>query len=136
VKRRIISIVVVVLLFGLAARAHHSIAGVYDDSQRQTIEGVVTRVRFVNPHPSVEMAVTNGSGIAQQWRLEMDNRHELVAIGFTVETLKPGDRVVVTGSPARRQAQSLYIRRLDRPSDGFWYEQIGPTPRIRALGLR
>lgn len=131
-ERRIVSIVVVFVVLGLTARAHHSISGVYDDSRRQTIEGVVTRLRFVNPHPSVEMAVTDGNGIAEQWRLEMDNRHELVAIGFTVETLKPGDRVVVTGSPARRQARSLYIRRLDRASDGFWYEQVGPTPRIRA----
>jgi hypothetical protein len=53
-----------------------------------------------------------------------------VQIGFTRETLEPGDRIVVVGSPARRQAQSLYVRRLDRPSDGFWYEQVGATPRI------
>ena len=130
-ERRILSVVVVCVLFGMATHAHHSISGVYDDSQRQTIEGVVTRFQFVNPHPFVVTVVTDGNGVAQQWRLEMDNRHELVAIGVTSETLEQGDRIVVTGSPARRQARSLYIRRLDRPSDGFWYEQVGATPRIR-----
>jgi hypothetical protein len=38
---------------------------------------------------------------------------------------------VVAGSPARHEARSLYVRRIDRPSDGFWYEQVGATPRIR-----
>jgi hypothetical protein len=63
--------------------------------------------------------------------MEMDNRRELSQIGFTETTLKPGDRVVVHGSPARREAQRLYIRQLDRPADGFGYEQIGTSPRIR-----
>lgn len=132
-ERRILAVVVACALFGIAtlALAHHSISGVYDDSQRQTIEGVVTRFQFVNPHPFIVTVVTDDAGVAQQWRLEMDNRQELVAIGFTSETLKQGDRIVVTGSPARRQALSLYIRRLDRPSDGFWYEQVGASPRIR-----
>jgi len=113
-----------------AAHAHHSIAGVYDDSQRVTVEGVITRFQFVNPHPWVSMEVRDANGNAQQWTLEMDNRHELVDIGFDNVTLKSGDRIVVTGSPARRQPQSLYIRKLERPADGFSYEQIGSSPSI------
>ena len=61
----------------------------------------------------------------------MDNRSELAAIGVTAATFKPGDRVVVSGSLARRNRESLYLLRLDRPADGFWYEQVGSTPRIR-----
>jgi hydrogenase maturation factor len=38
---------------------------------------------------------------------------------MTAETLKPGDRVVVTGSPARGGADGLYVRQLDRAADGF-----------------
>jgi hypothetical protein len=37
---------------------------------------------------------------------------------------------VIIGSRARRQPQSLYIRRLERPSDGFAYEQVGSSPRL------
>lgn len=130
-ERRILSIVVAYVLFGVAIHAHHSISAIYDDSQRMTIEGVVAHVRFINPHPFFVMDVKAGNETMQQWRLEMDNRRELVEIGFTSETLKQGDRIVVMGSLARRQAHSLYIRRLDRPADGFWYEQIGSSPRIR-----
>ena len=60
----------------------------------------------------------------------MDNLHELVAVGVTAATFKPGDRVVVTGSAARNQSPGLYIMRLDRPADGFWYEQVGLSPRV------
>ena len=74
--------------------------------------------------------VKDGKGSAQQWRLEMDNLSELSEVGVTSGTLKPGDRVVVSGSPGKTQSQTLYIRKLDRPLDGFRYEQVGTSPRI------
>jgi uncharacterized protein DUF6152 len=123
-------IVVASALLGVAAQAHHSISAVYDDTQRVTIEGLVTQFQFVNPHPLVVMDVKDGAGNAQQWRLEMDTHRELADIGFTNDTLKPGERLVIIGSRARRQPQSLYIRRLERPSDGFAYEQVGNSPRL------
>ena len=58
-----------------------------------TIEGVVTEFQFVNPHPLVVMDVKDGAGNAQQWRLEMDTHRELADIGFTSDTLKPGERL-------------------------------------------
>jgi hypothetical protein len=76
----------------------------------------------VDPHPWVVMEVKDRNGKAQRWMMEMDNRWELIELGFETETLKPGDRLVVYGSPARRQPHSLYIRKLDRPSDGFTYQ--------------
>ncbi len=112
--------------------AHHSIWAVYDTSRQVTVEGVVSEFRFVNPHPFLMIDVKDGSGKVQQWRLEVDNRWELAQIGVTRETWKQGDWIVVTGYPARMQAHSLYVRRLDRPADGFRYEQVGSSPRIRA----
>lgn len=129
-QRWILSVVVAYAVFGASTRAHHSISAVYDDTQRVTIEGVVTEFQFVNPHPLVVIDVKDGAGNAQQWRLEMDTHRELADIGFTSDTLKPGERLVITGSRARRQPHSLYIRRLDRPSDGFGYEQVGSSPRL------
>ena len=121
---------IVLALWCAPAHAHHSIAGAYDSSRRVTIEGVVAQVQFINPHPFVLMHVTDADGRGQSWRLEMDNRWELVEIGFTATTLRPGDRVVVSGSLARAQPQGLYLLRLDRAADGFWYEQVGTSPPI------
>ena len=104
-----------------AVYAHHSIAGIYDDNHPVTVEGVVTRFRFVDPHPILVMEVKEPNGKLQRWMMEMDNRWELIELGFQTETLKPGDRLVVLGSLARRQPHSLYIRKLARPADGFSY---------------
>ena len=128
-KLWIVALAAGVTAAGAAAQAHHSIAGVYDRGREATVDGVVTQFQFVNPHPFLD--VRDGR-TNQQWRLEMDNRGELAAIGFDLYTLKPGDRVVVIGSLARREANHMYIRRLDRPSDGFSYEQVGNSPQLRA----
>jgi hypothetical protein len=112
------------------AAAHHSISAVYDSSRQVTVEGVVTSFEFVNPHPFLVVAVDTGASESAAWRLEMDNRFELAAIGVTADTLKPGDAVIVSGSAGRTTPHTLYIRRLDRPADGFRYEQVGSRPRI------
>jgi hypothetical protein len=133
--RRMLSCAATIALMGVAAHAHHSIASIYDRSRPVTIEGIVARFQFVHPHPFLLIDVKDGAGNAQPWRLEMDNLNELAEIGVTADTLKPGDRVVVSGSLARTQPQSLYLRRLDRPADGFWYEQLGQSPTIGSASL-
>ena len=112
------------------AAAHHSLSGVYDSSNPVTVEGVVVQFHFVNPHPYLTVAVQAADGRTTEWRMEMDNRFELEGIGMTSRTLGRGDRIKATGSRGYRDASSLYLRRLDRPSDGFWYEQVGSTPRV------
>jgi len=126
-----LAVAAAMVICGAVSQAHHSISSVYDSSRRVTVEGTVAEFQLINPHPFLLIDVTDRAGNAQRWRLEMDNRSELVAIGVTANTLKPGDRVVVKGSLARTQPQALYLLRLDRPADGFWYEQVGNSPRIR-----
>ncbi|HET7925119.1 MAG TPA: DUF6152 family protein [Rhodanobacteraceae bacterium] len=119
-------------LASLAAEAHHSIAAVYDSARQQRLEAVVAEFQFVNPHPFVVVTV-QANGAEESWRLEMDNRFELAGVGMTDTTLKPGDRVVVTGSLGRTEPRTLYIRQLDRPADGFRYEQVGSRPRVSTV---
>jgi hypothetical protein len=123
------SIVGALMLASLSAEAHHSIAAVYDGTRQQRLEGVVSEFQFVNPHPFVIVSVEAGAE-QEMWRLEMDNRFELQGVGMTADTLKAGDRVIVTGSLGRSEPRTLYIRQLDRPADGFRYEQVGSRPRV------
>jgi hypothetical protein len=130
--RRILLLpLLLVVGLGAAIRAHHSISAVYDSRQPVTIEGVVTEFHFVNPHPYLVIEGREPGGDARPWHLEMDNRGELAAIGVAKDTLRPGDRVVVTGSRGRTERQSLYVRKLVRPADGFEYEQVGTSPRVK-----
>jgi hypothetical protein len=123
-------VVGILLAAGAPAAAHHSIAGVYDRNQTVKLEGTISEFHLVNPHAYLTISVDTRSGRAETWRLEMDNRFELVDIGVTADTFKPGDRVLVSGSRARDGSRSLYLLRLDRPADGLRYEQIGSSPHI------
>jgi hypothetical protein len=129
-RRGLLAGVIILAIARAAIEAHHAISAVYDATRSVTLEGVVVQVQFVNPHPFILVDVKERDGRPQSWRLEMDNRWELAQIGFAADTLRHGDRVVVRGSLARNQSQSIYLLRLDRPVDGFWYEQVGMTPHI------
>jgi hypothetical protein len=122
------------LLGAFTAEAHHSIAGAYDTRRDVRVEGVVTRFEFVNPHAFITLEVLEAGRAPQQWRVELDDRGELSEIGMTAQTLQPGDRVIVVGSPARRETNRLYLARLDRPIDGYSFEQVGGRPRLRSRG--
>ena len=121
------------LLVALNAYGHHSLASSYDSSRQLTLEGVVAEFHFVHPHPYLVIGVQGEGGTREAWRAEMDNRFELSDIGVTAETFKPGDRVTFSGS-AGRTPLTIYVWRLDRPSDGLRYEQIGSTPHIKLPG--
>ena len=131
-RRTLLALAGGLVLSGALVEAHHSIASVYDGSKSVKLEGTISKFEFVNPHPVLTIDVVNTDGNAEPWRLEMDNRSELAGIGVTTQTFKPGDRVVVAGSPARSQSRSLYLLKLERPADGFGYEQVGGSPRIRS----
>ena len=128
--RRISALALGLIMAVAPVAAHHAISAIYDSSKRVTVEGAVREFQFVNPHPFLIIEVTDG-GKTLEWRLEMDNRFELIDEGMTASTLKPGDRVVASGSLSRTNPQGLYLMRLDRPADGFRYEQIGASPRVR-----
>lgn len=120
------------LLAGLPgiSAAHHTLSGIYERSQQTTMRGSVVEFRFVNPHPMLVISVQSAGGVAESWQLEMDNRFELSRIGVTAETFSPGDEVFVKGSAGIVREQTFYLWRLDRPADGFWYEQRGSSPYI------
>src|SRR5512132_2793146 len=122
-------IVAALALSVTAVDAHHSIAGMYDQSRRVTLDGVISQLQFVDPHPFVVVDVTSNGG-TQSWKGELDNRWELMEIGMSATTFRAGDRVVVSGSPGRDGALLVYVWRLERAADGFLYEQIGTSPRV------
>ena len=109
-------------------RAHHSLTE-YDIARKITLDAVVREFHFVNPHPYLLVDAGVG-GDARVWRLELDNRNELVDIGMTASTFARGDHLVVSGPPGHDQKAILYVRELQRTSDGLRYEQPDSTPRI------
>lgn len=89
------------------ATAHHSRSNFSDD--KITVEGVVVVYEWANPHVYFTVDVTSGSGEMQTWNIETHNTMVLVRRhGWSADTLKPGDSVVVNGRPDKNPDR-LYI---------------------------
>jgi hypothetical protein len=129
-RGRFPTIVLLAALWPAVLVAHHSFAGIYDSAQTIALTGTVREFLFINPHPFLVVEVQDQSGGRRAWRAEMDNRFELRDIGMTAGTFRPGDLVIISGSPGRSQPNILYLWRLERPADGLRYQQIGYTPSL------
>ena len=117
-----------ILLSAAPVFGHHSLSE-YDAARELSLTVVVREFHFVNPHPYL-IAEARAGSLSSVWRLELDNRFELVQIGMTANTFTPGEQLLVSGRPGREQKPILYVRELDRPADGFRYEQLSSSPRI------
>jgi hypothetical protein len=102
---------------------HHSFAA-FDMSKTITVSGVVKEFQWVNPHTWIQMMVTDSSGNAVEWSIEMSAPSSLVRQGWKPKTLKPGDQITVTTHPLRdgRPGGSLVSAML---ADGT---RIGGSP--------
>ncbi|HSG65702.1 MAG TPA: DUF6152 family protein [Gammaproteobacteria bacterium] len=124
---------IVATLAGPGAMAHHSLSRNFDAGRQVTVTGVISEFRFVQPHSHIVLDAAFGGSEPALWWLEMDNYWELVQIGITADTFRPGDRVVAMGSPARGEEPRIYLRQLDRPADGLRYQQIGYRPSMTVV---
>ena len=49
------------LLVGTQTHGHHAVASVYDLNKEVVLEGQLTKLNFVNPHPNLLVAVPNAA---------------------------------------------------------------------------
>jgi len=118
-------------LFVEQSGAHHSFSAVYDDKRVITVEGVVTQFRFVNPHAMMSLDVTDKSGKVEKWTVEFAGRLNLIEGGWTLETIKPGERIKVSGNPARKSDRQMAFRRIVK-ADGT---ELLPTQTKRVNAI-
>jgi hypothetical protein len=86
------------------ALAHHSTA-IYDNEHPVELAGTVVEWQFVNPHTFIVLEVANeATGEKVVWSVEGGNTAGLFRRGWTPNTLKPGDRIIVTARPLRSGA--------------------------------
>jgi len=83
-----------------AARAHHS-QSEYDLRAKVEVEGTVTKVEWKSPHVWIYVDVTDDRGQTVNWSFELPSPVTLMRRGWTRDSLKPGERVSVSGAPAR-----------------------------------
>ncbi len=108
------------LLAGSRASAHHSFAATYLEGKVVTIEGEVAQFQYRNPHSFLYVTVKGDKGEPQRWAIEWGGSGQLRGQSVTIDTVKPGDHVVVVGDPSRTPGElRLRMRTITRPSDGW-----------------
>ena len=123
--RLVLLVVAGLALMGGADRAfaHHSFGATYDSSQKVQIEGVVKEFVWRNPHSFLRVDVKDKDGATKTWALEWGSINQLASANLTRTTLRPGDRLVIDGEPARDQSSPrLLIISMKRPADGWSWQ--------------
>ncbi|MBL6746372.1 MAG: hypothetical protein ISP88_10710 [Pseudomonadales bacterium] len=106
---RIVS-VLCVLLMPAVLSAHHSTNANFTQ-EIISVEGVIERVRFVNPHASVLINNTDTEGNETFWLVESGARTTLERQGVTLEHLEIGSKITATGRKGRRE-NTMYLQKI------------------------
>lgn len=107
--------------------AHHSPVGIYRTDERTTVDGVLVSILYRRPHSYlyVEDRTPDRRKQVRVWAVE-SGEGTWLRTRVDEGTLRPGDRIVVTGEPGRDDgARRLRLRRLVRPSDGWGWAEGG-----------
>ncbi|HEU4617509.1 MAG TPA: DUF6152 family protein [Gammaproteobacteria bacterium] len=114
---------------GAAAHAHHSFAVHFVADKIVSVSGVVTEFRFRNPHGLVFFTSAGEDGTEQAWKAETNSPNILRRRGWNEHSLEVGDRVTVTGYPARDGSNYLRIYKV-KLADGHELVSQAPMPGV------
>ena len=103
----------VALLSVSIAAAHHSFEAEYDRNKSVTLTGTVTKIDWQNPHVFFFVDVATSAGAVEHWALQAFAPGQLVREGWVKdESLKPGDKITVTGWRARNGEKLAHSREV------------------------
>jgi len=95
--------------------AHHGTQTSYQVDKTITVTGTVTEWDFAYPHPQIYFDVKDANGNVQHWAAEllpapimMRNLH----VGWSKESIKPGDQLVLTCNPSKAGTNVCLTRKM------------------------
>jgi hypothetical protein len=105
--------------FAASAVAHHSLSGQFDTTKAFEIDGVVSRVDWVNPHTYVYLDVRQANGELLVYKLESHPVAMMRKAGLSKqELLGDGSKVHIKAHPARNGTATLGYLVVMKLADG------------------
>ena len=98
------------------AGAHHSRAATFDPNERVSLQGVVTKIEWQNPHIWVYFDVVE-NGAVTHWACEGGAPNALFRRGWRPDSIKVGDEINLEGERARNGTPNCNMRSV-RLGDG------------------
>ena len=94
--------------------AHHSVLG-FDTTRPLALHGMVTDVRWSNPHTYISVEVPDG-GSRTVWVIESESAVVLERLGWSNASVRRGDRIHTVGAPARGGARLMRCQYVEAGS--------------------
>jgi hypothetical protein len=126
VNRTVLAMSWVALAAVASPSAHHSFSADYFEEQTVSIEGDVVAFEFRNPHALLYLMMVDENGAPEKVSAEWSNPARLKQAGFSADSFKAGDHLILSGSPGRDPAaHKIHLRTIRRPSDGWKWPKSG-----------
>ena len=106
-----ILLIAVLLSAPFLISAHHSTAANFTQ-EIISVEGIIERVRFQNPHSSVLIKNTDDQGEETFWLIESVGRTTLERQDVSFDLLEVGSMVKASGRKGRREF-TMYLRDIE-----------------------
>ena len=123
-------VVLLVILAGAPASAHHAFAAEFDAKRPVKLRGTVTKMEWINPHAWFHIDVKKDDGSVEEWMIEAGTPNTLLRRGLTRDSLKPGTEIIVDGYQSKDgslrangrdvtlpNGQTLFLGTADAPYD-------------------
>jgi len=92
--------------------AHHSFAAEFDAEKPVTLKGIVVKWEMMNPHGWITLDVTGPGGDKVRWMVETSNPNGLMRLGWTKNSLKPGDQITIEAYRAKDGSSTANAARV------------------------
>jgi len=116
------------------AIAHHSFAAEFDFEKPVTLKGTVLKWEMINPHGWITMKVEDDGGKATQWMVETSNPNGLMRLGWTKNSLQPGDEITVDAYRAKDGSNTANAARITLPDGSKVFAGSPSTPGAPGAG--
>lgn len=91
--------------------AHHGNSA-YDMSKTVPVKATITKFEYSNPHTQVYYDVTDDKGNVEHWVAETTNPAMLNRVGWSKDSLKPGDQVTLFVNPNKVGAKVTFLQKV------------------------
>jgi hypothetical protein len=113
--------------------AHHSFAAEFDSAKPVSLQGVVTKLDWMNPHIWIYFDTKDDSGTVAHWQCEGGPPNALTRNGWSRDSLKTGDQVNIEGFRSKDGTNTCNARSVKLPNGKSVFagsaEDGGPSKR-------
>ena len=93
-------LVAALLMAAAPVVAHHAFSAEFDATKPVRLQGVITKMEWINPHAWMHVDVTNDDGTVDSWMVEAGPPGALVRRGWRKDSVRPGTEVFIEGYQA------------------------------------